>query len=314
MPLPTRWRYKLDRWRREIAGKFQSRSSAAPRPRICPACGTLVGAHATRCHQCGASMTFSMAAAGRSLSKLLPETTPLTYIILAVTSVLYVVSLLASMRRSGFAPPGGGLLGMIFGFGAINNLILIRMGESLPLYFNLHQPWRLVTAIFLHGSLLHIGFNMWALMTLAPLVEELYGSGRFLFIYVVTGAAGYLASSSMGNNSVGASGALLGLIGVLLAMTMGRQSAGLRMLRQQLISWIIYLVIFGFLVRGIDNLAHAGGFVAGFALGKLMADRKPADLTERRRAEVLGWTAAAVIAASFVLMLINYFATARAFG
>ena len=69
MPLPVRWRYKLDRWRSQIAAMFHSEPKTL-RPRLCPACGTLVGATATKCHQCGASMTFSLAAASRSLSKL----------------------------------------------------------------------------------------------------------------------------------------------------------------------------------------------------------------------------------------------------
>ena len=80
-------------------------------------------------------------------------------------------------------------------------------------------------AIFLHGSLLHIGFNMWVLMDIGPQVEELYGSARYLFIYVVTGIGGYLLSSLFRTFSVGGSGALLGLIGVLLAITTGRRSA-----------------------------------------------------------------------------------------
>jgi rhomboid protease GluP len=310
MPLPVRWRYKLDRWRNEIQAKFRSHPAAQPRPRLCPACGTLVGATATRCHQCGASMTFSLAAASRSLSRWVPQSSPITYIILGLTSTLYVVSLLATMRRSGFAAPGGGLMGMLFGLGGINNLILVRMGESLPLGFNLQQPWRLVTAVFLHGSLLHIGFNMWALMSVASIVEEIYGSGRFLFIYVATGAFGYVVSSTFGNNSVGASGALMGLIGVLLAMTMGRRSASLRALQSQLVSWLIYMAVMGFMMRGtIDNFAHAGGLAAGFALGKIMSDRQPVDTVERRRADILGWGAALAVTASFAFMLFFYFST-----
>jgi rhomboid protease GluP len=310
MPLPVRWRYKLDRWRREISGRFQSEPEA-PRPRLCPACGTLVGATATKCHQCGASMTFSMAAASRSLSRLIPNAAPVTYVILGVTCLLYVVSFLATMRRSGFAPPGGGGLGMILGLGGISGVILDRLGASLPLAVNLEQPWRLVTAMFLHGSLLHIGFNMWILMDIGPMLEEKYGSARFFFIYITTGIAGFVVSSTVGNASVGASGALLGMVGVLLALTVGTRNASMRMMRSQLLSWLIYIAVLGFLMPAVDNYAHAGGFAAGFGLGRVLADRRPADLAERRLAEALGWAAGAVVAASFAFMLMNYFATAR---
>ena len=314
MPLPIRWRYKFDRWRSGFAGRFRSRPAQAPRPRLCPACGSLVGATAPKCHQCGASMTISLAAASSSLSKLMPQAAPITYAILGFTCLLYIVGFLATVRRSGFVAPGGGL-GMIFGLGGINGLILDRMGASLPRTLNLEQPWRMVTAVFLHGGLLHIGFNMWVLMDLAPSVEETYGSARFFFIYILTGAFGFLASSMFGNASVGASGAILGLVGVLLAQTVGRRSASMRMRRSQLISWLIYMALMGFMMGGIvDNYAHIGGFAAGFGLGRVMVDRQPADTVERRRADVLGWTAALAVATSFVFMLFNYFATARPFG
>jgi rhomboid protease GluP len=315
MPLPVRWRYKLDRWRSDIRGTFRPRSAGQPRPRLCPACGTLVGANATRCHQCGASMTFSLAAASRSLSKLLPHAAPVTYTILGLDILIYGLTLLMTIQRSGgIGAPGGGLTGLLFNLGGISGTILERMGMSLPLPYVLEQPWRLVMAVFLHGSLIHIGFNMMALMNVGPMIEELYGSARYLFLFVVTGAAGFLASSLTGNVSVGASGSLLGLIGALIAVTGSRQSAGARMLRGQLVSWVVSIAVLGFFMRGIDNWAHGGGFVAGYLLGRLIPDRQPADPSERRTAEIMGWGAALAVAVSFVLMLINYFATASIFG
>jgi rhomboid protease GluP len=305
VPLPVRWRYRIDRWRAAVANVFRSQRTP-PRPRLCPACGTLVGASSSRCHQCGANMTFSMAAAGRSVSGFLPTTSPVTYAVLTVCSLLYVVSLLATMRRSGFQAPTGGL-GALFGLGGIDNAILERMGASLPLPYDIAQPWRLVTAIFLHAGLLHIGFNMWILMDLGPTLEELYGSARLFFIFIFTGICGYIASSAAGSFSVGASGALLGMIGVLLALTTNRQSVGMRMLRSQLIYWLVYIAVTGFLIRGVDNYAHLGGFVSGFVLGKFMADRPPADLTERRRANALAWAAGFAVVASFAFMLLSYF-------
>ncbi len=252
-----------------------------------------------------------MAAASRSLSKLLPQTAPVSYGILGLCCVLYGVSLLATINRTGFEAPSGGL-GALFGLGGISGAVLMRMGLSGP--FNFEQPWRFITAIFLHGSLLHIGFNMWVLMDLGPTIEEMYGSARFLFVFIATGVSGYVLSAVTGHFSVGASGSLLGLIGLLLALTMGSHNIGMRMLRSQLLYWLVYIAVLGLLMPGIDNYAHIGGFVSGFILGKIMSDRQPADLTERRRAWALGWTAGLAVVASFAFMLFNYFHSAIGLG
>jgi rhomboid protease GluP len=245
-------------------------------------------------------MTFSLAAASRSLGRFMPTTSPATYGILTLSCLVYGVTLVATMRHSGFQGFGGGLMGLM-SLGGIDGGVLQRMGASLPLPYNIAEPWRFVTAIFLHGGLMHIAFNMWVLMDIGPQVEELYGTGRFLFLYVVTGIGGYVASSAFGNFSVGGSGALLGLIGVTLAITIGKQSAGMQMLRSQLIKWVIYIAVLGFIVRGIDNYAHFGGLATGFLLGRIMVDRPPADTSERRRANILGWAAAIVVVASFAM-------------
>ena len=313
MPLPVRWRYKIDRWRNQLAGMFHSRPKQA-RPRLCPACGTLVGSEAKRCHVCGTNLSMSLAAASRSLSKVLPQTSPVTYGILTLCCILYGVSLLATIHRSGFEVPGGGL-GALFNLGGINNDISIRMGASLPFNYDLAQPWRFLTAIFLHASLLHIGFNMWVLLDLGPTLEEMYGSARFFFIFTVTGVCGYVLSSFTGHFSVGASGSLLGLVGVILAVTRGQRSLGMQMLRSQAIYLLVYVAFIAFMpVLRVDNLAHIGGFASGFLLGKLMVDRQPADAEERRRAVILGWTTGVAVAACFGFMLLYYFLSAPGAG
>lgn len=301
MPLPVRWRYKIDRWRSQIGGLFHSESKPR-RPRLCPACGTLVGATANKCHQCGASMTFSFAAASKSLSRWMPQTSPVTYAMLAICCVMYGLAFVITMKVSGGEGVGGG----IFNLGGVANQVNLRLGESLPLYVNLRQPWRFVTAIFLHASLIHIGFNMWVLMDIGPMVEELYGSARYLFLYVATGVVGYLLSSFVGHFSVGASGSLLGLIGVLLAATTGRKSMAAQNLRGVLIRWLIYIAILGFLFSGTDNYAHFGGVVSGYLLGRFMPDRTPADLSERRRADFLGWATGIAVVVSFAFMVVSY--------
>jgi rhomboid protease GluP len=300
VPLPIRWRYKLDRWRSKMSGMFRSEPKQMS-PKLCPACGALVGATATKCHQCGASMTFSFAAASRSLSRWMPQTSPVTYAMLTICCLMYGLAIAITMRLG-----GGGLSGGLMGLGGISTQVNFRLGASLPWQYNLGQPWRLITAIFLHGGLLHIGFNMWVLMDIGPMVEEMYGSARYLFLYIASGAFGYVVSSAMGHFSVGASGSLLGLVGVLLAATSGRKSLASQALRSALIRWLIYIAVFGLLMSGTDNAAHLGGLASGYLLGRMFPDRTPADVTERRHADLLGWVAGIAVAVCFGFMVLNY--------
>ena len=302
MPLSPRLRWKLDRFR-EKWNAFIGGNKENARPKLCPACGTLVGASATRCHQCGASMTFSLAAASKTLSRLMPTSSPVTYGILTLSCLLYAMSLLWTARESGLQPPAGGGFTAIFNLGGINLDVLNRLGASLPLPFNIIQPWRLVMAIFLHGSLVHLAFNMWVLMDIGPIIEELYGSARYLYVYVLTGIGGYILSSFFGHDSVGGSGALLGLIGVMLALTMGRKTATMQMIQSQIVRWLIYIAIMGFMMSGIDNTAHLGGFVCGFGLGKFMTGREPSSPEEHKRANFIGWGTALVVAVCFGFMI-----------
>jgi len=302
LALSPRARWRLDQIGKKMSGLFGSRSEQ-PRPQLCPACRTLVGANATKCHQCGANLNFSLAAASRSLSGLMPATSPATYAILTVSCLIYFVTLLLTVRESGFQ----GLSGGLFNIGGISGEVLQRAGASLPWPVNRMEPWRLVTAVFLHAGLLHIGFNMWVLMDIGPQIEELYGSARYLFMYVVAGVGGYVLSSLFGNFSVGGSGAIVGLIGVLLAVTTGRRSAGMQMVRKGIIRWLIYLAVWGLIVRGIDNYAHFGGLATGFVLGKIMIDQPPLAPEERTRAYALGWGTALIVVASFGMVVFKIF-------
>jgi membrane associated rhomboid family serine protease len=136
--------------------------------------------------------------------------------------------------------------------------------------------WRLVTPVLVHGSLLHLLFNMYFLYLVGPLVEQMYGSARFLLLYGLTAAAGSAASFLLGGTapSVGASGAIFGLCGVLLAVSaihrpvLDRRG---RALMSQIggLVFLNLLIGFGFdaLGAGIDNAAHVGGLLAGLWLG-----------------------------------------------
>lgn len=132
------------------------------------------------------------------------------------------------------------------------------------------QWWRLASAMFLHFGALHLLLNMWALWDSGQLVERMYGHLRFISIYLISGVFGNLLSLVFqGNTAVsgGASGAIFGIYGALLVyLWLNRFIINLR--EFQLLFWgalafSLATIIFGFIIPGIDNAAHIGGFVAG---------------------------------------------------
>jgi rhomboid protease GluP len=297
VPLPYRWQAKVDRLLNGLRSMFRS-DSQGPRPRLCPACNTLVGTTATRCHECGASLNYSLAAASKSFAGILPGETSATTMIFITNILLFGVSLIITMRHTN----GFNL------FGGIDGEVLDRLGDSNPYGISQGQWWRLITAIFLHGNLIHIAMNSWVLMDIGPPVEKVYGSARFLFLYVTTGVIGFILSAFLGHHaSAGASGAIVGLIGLLLAITTRRGGAYMQAFRRQLMVSVVLMFLIGFMVPVIDNYAHFGGLASGFLLGRVFVDREPLNTAERKRAYIFGWIAGIVLLAAFASMLINYF-------
>jgi rhomboid protease GluP len=302
LALSYEWQRRVERWKSTMRGFVGGGGGQQqPRPQICPACGSLVGISATRCHVCGTSLRFSLAAFSKKFSGVFGEhEAPVTTALLIANILMLGVSWMALV-----AAGGGKGLSILWGLSGVSQF---RLGMSIPLPYLLltNEWWRVVTAMFLHGGLIHIGFNMMALLQFGPAIEELYGSARYLFIYVFTGAFGFLVSSRFGNFSLGASGALLGLVGVMLAVTTKRGGSPMRELRSRLVSSVVILFALGFMGMGMDNYAHGAGLAAGFILGKFFADRQPANVNERRRAYALGWLAGLIVIASFVLMIKHY--------
>ena len=298
MPLPYQWQMRLQRWKSLFSGMF---GGGERRPQLCPSCGALVGINATRCHQCGTNLRFGIAAWSKGLAELFGGHAPVTTAILIVNIIAFAVELMGTFH----AGTGGGL-SILWG---MDGETLYRLGASYGRSVFLgHQWYRLVTAMFLHGGLIHIGFNMMILMDLGPIVEEVYGSARYLFAYVVMGAVGFFLSAITGHFSVGASGAILGLVGILIALTTKRGGMMMREMRSRLISWVVTIFLIGFLFSSLrtDNAAHLGGLAAGFVIGKIYADRQPQPGPERTRSYLLGWIAGITIAVCFALALLNY--------
>jgi rhomboid protease GluP len=145
-----------------------------------------------------------------------------------------------------------------------------------------HEYWRLITSVFIHGGLLHLAVNMWSLLVIGPLVERLYGNLVFAFLYLAAGIGGEIASiaASPVRVSVGASGAILGVLGALLAFLIAHRrsipTSVLKPLRSNAVGIIVFMAILGTVVANIDQAAHLGGFTTGFLGGFLLTRPWPA--------------------------------------
>src|ERR1700722_11816362 len=154
--------------------------------------------------------------------------------------------------------------------------------------------WRLLTCVFVHGGIIHIAFNMWCLWNLGALAESFYGRWTYPPIYLICGVGASLASVAWhpGTPSVGASGAIFGLAGALIAaFKLGEVSvprAALSGTLRSLGAFVFYNLIFGFALPGIDNAAHIGGLVTGLIVGALIAVIAPRHEDAPRRALVFG--------------------------
>lgn len=139
------------------------------------------------------------------------------------------------------------------------------------------QWWRLVTAMFVHFGLLHVGMNMYALYMSGRVVEKLYGSTRFILLYLFAGIVGGMTSLLWNPqvNSAGASGAIFGVFGGLLAFMVNKRNdvpaSSLSQVGMSLLLFGGYSLFNGFVHQGIDNAAHLGGLVGGFAMGMALA-------------------------------------------
>jgi rhomboid protease GluP len=265
------------------------RAFITTRDKVCPYCNERVGPRAIDVRDPGAI-----------LGGFIPHARFVTMIILTINVGLFLVTVVASQR----AGRSGGLLGVdgqtLFEFGAKYRDAILRYG----------QWWRLVTAGFLHGGLLHIGMNSWVLFDLGAQVEEVYGGGRLLVFYFVSTVCGFLLSTFWtASLSVGASAGIFGLIGAMIALGVRHQGSSLGVaIRGMYIRWAIYGLIFGLLPGlHIDNAAHIGGLGAGFAAAYLAGTPRASAFWSERF-----WRAAAavcvVITALCFLMMYLWFA------
>jgi rhomboid protease GluP len=188
---------------------------------------------------------------------MIPSARFVTVLILTLNAGMFLVTVLASMKSGN----SGALMGL-------DGVTLLNFGASWPVATVLGgQWWRLITAGFLHGGLMHIMFNSWAMMDVGAHTEEVYGQRRMIVIYLLSTIGGFLASSIWTRAlSVGASAGLFGLIGAMIAVgVLHKRSSEAAMIKAFYIRWAIYGLLMGLLpFFHIDNAAHLGGLATGF--------------------------------------------------
>ncbi|MGE3841949.1 MAG: rhomboid family intramembrane serine protease [Vicinamibacterales bacterium] len=264
---------------------------------VCRSCRTLVGVNDERCYQCGARNPglWGYGALVRGLG----SDFGFVKLLMGGCIVLYAVALLMSR--------GGSLGGGPFNFlsPSTESLFILGASGALPVA-GAGRWWTLLSAAWLHGGLLHIAFNMMWVRQLAPATADTYGPGRLVIIYTVSAITGFGLSTFAGvflagvpflsgaRLTVGASAPIFGLLGALVYY--GRR-AGSSLAAGQASSYALVLFIAGFILPGIDNYAHAGGFVGGWATGRFLDPLQPEKLDHLVLAVVcLGLSAASVIA------------------
>lgn len=273
MVLSPRMRWKINRYKGEMEERLERArgffQSVVHKQRMCPACRALIDRKERVCPLCGEPVSaVAPAGIGRLLDSVLPQQARYTTVLLSVNVFLFGLMLVATIRGS------GGRFDANLLFGSIDIVTLVRFGAKYGSLIESGEWWRFVTPVFLHANLIHLGFNSWVLFDLGPAVEGLYGPQKFLVLYVLTGAAGFVLSFLWQPLavSIGASGAIFGLIGVMIAYGYrNRRSAG-EAVRNMFVRWAVYMLAFGLLIPGIDNAAHIGGLVSGIAFGALVSD------------------------------------------
>jgi rhomboid protease GluP len=232
---------------------------------VCPSCGSLVGVNDDRCYTCGRANP-GLWGFGPLLRQLGADL-GFVPLVMGASSAIYLVMLIASgtgIRMDGMMSIMAPSTSVLFLFGA---------SGAVPV-FGFGRWWTVLSAGWLHSGLLHILFNMLWVRQLGPATADVIGPARTVIVYTVAGVTGFLLSSIagtvMGNTpifflrgagfTVGASAPIFGLLGALVHY--GRTGSSL--MKQQAMGYAVTLFVFGLIMPGVDNYAHAGGFAGGY--------------------------------------------------
>jgi rhomboid protease GluP len=251
------------------------RAFVSPSTRVCPYCDLKLGPRA-----------IDRRNPGEILGGLIPQARFTTILILIINFAMYGATWLYSQNT-----------GLDF------QKTLYLFGAKVGLRYLDGQWWRLVTAGFLHGGILHILMNSWVLFDLGAEVEAAYGTARMIVFYFVSTVTGFLLSAWWSPSiSIGASAGLMGLIGAMIAYGMTERTSMASAMKSQYIRWAVYIMLFGFIIPGIDNAAHIGGGLGGFAVGFLLSTPRARLMWREPLTKALAALAIATTLVCFALM------------
>lgn len=192
-------------------------------------------------------------------NKIVNKNNIVTMSIIAINIILYIITAIMSKNILD-----------------INAYVLLYMGGNYGALVSHGQVWRLLTCAFLHGGLVHILCNMYALYALGPQVEILFGRVKYIMIYLFSAIGGSLLSYkfSPSSLSIGASGAIFGLFGAMVVFVLKYKDRIPKRVLNNLFGVIILNLLIGFNLQGIDNFAHIGGLLVGALVAFLFLMQK----------------------------------------
>jgi rhomboid protease GluP len=229
--------------------------------RMCPHCRAFITVKDKVCPYCNEAIAPKRSG-GEDVNLFggfIPHARFNTIIIMLINFGMYMATALFSMNS-----------GNESAFFSLDNRTLVAFGAKYTPFIAMGEWWRLVTAGFLHGGIIHILMNSWVLFDLGAQVEEFYGSSRMLVIYFIGTVVGFYASAWWSPVvSVGASAGICGLLGAMIAYGMRSQTSLGASIRSMYIRWAVYILAFGLITSYTDNAAHIGGIAGGFGVGFL---------------------------------------------
>ena len=249
--------------------------------KLCPFCRGLNSAGERRCYRCGRALPGPLASGVIALFKnTLGAPNAMTRLFVGLCIAVFALCF-ASEHRLPMWGQQYFALSTVLRFGGIAGTLAQA------------QPWRYFSAIFVHFNLLHAGMNCFVLVAVGATAERELGKARFVLLFLLTGALGFVASDlwagGMSSPTAGASGAVFGVFGSVIGIAYARRDPNWKQVLLQNVVWIVVLSFMG----SVNNAAHVGGLVVGALLGFLF-NREPRKLNLD--------TAFAVVAAILVVL------------